>query len=195
MDDASSLTPAAHIMMLILFVSVLRLLTHLRYSTWVAKELKGRKSGSRQQKQEVFDQQRDRVKEVGNARFCSVPCPDSQKLLAPCNSPVVSDWFASYFDYDRQHFVCQNTGMLLLDALSQVKCLEVQRQIEICSEARSQQASYHQHQSELHRLACFPIASSPPTAPWVTRLGGSVCQCMYLIYKISHELSRHGDTQ
>ena len=109
-------------MMLILFVTVLR----LRYSTWVAKELKGRKSGSRQQKQEVFNQQRDRVKELGKARFCSVPGSDSQNLLALCNSPVVSDWFASYLDWDRQHFVCQGTGMLLLDALLQVKCLEVQ---------------------------------------------------------------------
>ncbi|DBB18078.1 TPA: hypothetical protein ACH3X3_003061 [Trebouxia sp. C0006] len=62
LDDASSLTPAAHIMMLILFVTVLRLLTHLRYSTWVAKELKGRKSWH--QKQEVLNQQRDRVKEL-----------------------------------------------------------------------------------------------------------------------------------
>ena len=88
LDDAASLTPAAHIMMLILFVTVLRLLTHLRYSTWVAKELKGRKSWH--QKQEVLNQQRDRVKELGDACFCPAPCSDRQVVLAPCSSPVLT---------------------------------------------------------------------------------------------------------
>jgi len=74
LDDASYLTMAAHIMMLTLFISIHRLHMHLRYSTWVDKQLKETKARSRQQKQDLFTQQRDRVKELGGACFCSVPC-------------------------------------------------------------------------------------------------------------------------
>ncbi len=91
LDDASFLPLAAHIMMLTLFISILRLSVHLGYSTWVAKELKGSKSGSRGRKHDLFLQQRDRLKELGDACFCSGPCSDSQVVLAPYKrSPLVS---------------------------------------------------------------------------------------------------------
>ncbi|DBB18084.1 TPA: hypothetical protein ACH3X3_003067 [Trebouxia sp. C0006] len=67
LDDASFLPLAAHIMMLTLFLSILRLSVHLGYSTWVAKELKGSKSGSRGRKHDLFLQQRDRLKELERA--------------------------------------------------------------------------------------------------------------------------------